>query len=342
LPIKDQKLYALELLRGLCAIGVAAYHFIYWSTKYDLQSVSMFGVYMFFVLSALVLMIRYSRTFEDGIGPDALREFYRNRIARIIPLLLLMAALSFVYFQIRYGNQSLAKAFFTGTGLFFLQLPGALSNTPGAWSLGIELAFYVVFPVVCVLTAKARVTTLALVLAALVFSQQTAIATLHAPDSPDFWGRYSMPLTFAPFFLSGIIIFRARNAEWQHGWVVSIILVGAISLFTPIFPMNLFEGGAAYIALSAIASAAVFFAYSSSLPLAVVPTARLLGNLSYSIYLSHWFVYQNVSWIGPFALRIAAFAGGTFLMSYVIYRFFEIPMKNWLRSTPKRSLAVTA
>jgi peptidoglycan/LPS O-acetylase OafA/YrhL len=320
------------MLRGLCAIAIAGYHYVYWVYRYDLQSLAMFGVYIFFVLSALVLTIRYSVVFQEGISPMAAAQFYRNRLARILPLLMLMATVAYIDLPRRDALLSFTKAFLTGTGLFSLQLPGALSNTPGAWSLGIELAFYCVFPMVCLLCSCARLRTLCLILVVLLFAQQLAISILPKPDDPSFWGRYSMPLTFSPFFLAGIIIYRLGHREWRYGWTASILLFIFICAFSLLFRDNLFLGGAPYIFLSIVSVLAVAFAYNTDFPSKLEPLAAMLGNLSYSIYLSHWFVFQKIDNIDSPVLRLIAFCSGTILLSMALHRWFETPLRNRIRT----------
>src|SRR5262249_54537957 len=78
--------HALDLLRGLAAVGVSAYHFTY-SNGLDIQSLGTFGVYVFFVLSGLTMMLVYGGQFSKWIPEDDLITFYWNRIARIMPLL---------------------------------------------------------------------------------------------------------------------------------------------------------------------------------------------------------------------------------------------------------------
>lgn len=65
----------LELLRGLCACAVAIYHFFYWHQNYLITSMGTFGVYVFFILSALVMMMRYSEVFSRGLSKNNLNDF---------------------------------------------------------------------------------------------------------------------------------------------------------------------------------------------------------------------------------------------------------------------------
>jgi peptidoglycan/LPS O-acetylase OafA/YrhL len=155
---------SLDLLRGICALGIAVYHYMAWAKGYKLQSLGTFGVYTFFVISALVMMMSYAGDFRNEITVSALKDFFRNRAARILPLLALISILAAVRYRGDEG-MTLTKVVLTASGLFALHMPGFLSMTTGAWSLGIELLFYALFPVICILAANARITSLLIALA---------------------------------------------------------------------------------------------------------------------------------------------------------------------------------
>lgn len=79
--------HALDLVRGIAAVGVAVYHFLAWNEIAHIQSMGTFSVYLFFILSALTMMMVYGDRFRDSIKLDDIKAFYRNRVARLIPLL---------------------------------------------------------------------------------------------------------------------------------------------------------------------------------------------------------------------------------------------------------------
>ena len=56
--------HALDLVRGIAAAGVAVYHFLVWNEIADIQSMGTFSVYLFFVLSALTMMMVYGDRFS--------------------------------------------------------------------------------------------------------------------------------------------------------------------------------------------------------------------------------------------------------------------------------------
>lgn len=331
---------ALDLVRGICALGIAAYHFIYWTYGYDLQSLATFGVYVFFVLSGLAMMLRYAEEFQDGLTFERIIEFYRNRVARIMPLLFTMAAIAFLYLQYRQGGQSPGKAFLTGTGLFALHLPGALSNTPGAWSIGIELAFYAVFPVIGLLSARVSIGALLLSLGLLIIGQQVALAVLPPPSDPAFWGQYSMPLTFAPFFAGGILIYRLGNRSWSNAWIGAAVCLTVIFGFTIVRPENVMKGGWPFLFLSVVAFAAVLLAYRSQLPSWLNRSAVFLGEISYAVYLSHWIIYDFAARL-PQPARPVGFIISVLLAGAFINRYFEKPLRDFIRDRRQPELYST-
>src|SRR4051812_48281662 len=92
----DNRNHGLDLLRGLAALGVAIYHLIAWSHGTAIFSLGTFGIYTFFVLSGLTMMMVYAADFKDSVSFETLRQFYLNRISRILPLLLAVAVISAV------------------------------------------------------------------------------------------------------------------------------------------------------------------------------------------------------------------------------------------------------
>jgi len=88
---------ALDLVRGLAAASVAVYHWLYYSRHLDVQSAGTFSVYMFFVLSAVAMALVYGPAFSKQISYADAADFFRNRAARLLPLLALVSLVSFAY-----------------------------------------------------------------------------------------------------------------------------------------------------------------------------------------------------------------------------------------------------
>ena len=57
----------IHLTRGLCAIGVAGYHYLSWEHGIAVESAGAFLVYVFFTISALTLMMVHTGDFARNI-----------------------------------------------------------------------------------------------------------------------------------------------------------------------------------------------------------------------------------------------------------------------------------
>jgi len=109
------------------------------------------GVDLFFFISGFCLFYPYAQTLFDGRPRQSVLTFAYRRILKIVPsyylAIVLMIALGFAHFDSRSDEvkQVLAHVFF---------VHGLWADTWGGiqgvfWSLGVEVQFYVLFPVLC-------------------------------------------------------------------------------------------------------------------------------------------------------------------------------------------------
>lgn len=327
---------ALDLIRGVCALAVVVYHYLAWRHDVVISSMGTFGVYVFFILSALALMIRYGDDFKTAIGVDKLREFAVARVARIIPLLAAVAAVRAVFFYSRGDSLSevLPEAFLTGSALMGLHLPVHLSNAIGAWSLGIEAAFYLVFPLAALACGQLSTRSLLVTLGVLLIAQHSLLITIR--EIPQFSVYYTTPLTFAPFFMIGFLIFRLPRQPRARSLAAAAISLAAVFAFSLAFEGDPRKLSVEYAVLTVLAGLAVYFAYGSLTPAALKGPALFLGNISYALYLTHGFVYRGVDkavqrGIIPEVLQPVAFFAAAIALAWVIYAAFEAPARTRVR-----------
>ncbi len=164
--MKARQIDSLTSLRGIAAWWVVVFHFrdhiwpagSYWS---HLASYGYLAVDLFFIMSGFVIQLRYGEMFERLSFPK-FGDFIITRLARIYPLHLFMC--------IVYLLNPLAIHFFSHSGeitarydptqyvlgLFLVQawgfLPGYGWNVP-SWSISVEFAAYLLFPLLCLLVA---------------------------------------------------------------------------------------------------------------------------------------------------------------------------------------------
>jgi len=137
---------SLDYLRGLAAFGIMTYHmYLYNFGEVDSSSVlakiKIFGVAIFYILSGLTLyIVNINRLFFTRTD---LTDFYVKRFFRIIPLLWLVTLLT-IAIEYRF-DLPLTKALLNFSVVPGIIRPGFfLAN--GAWSIGNELFFYLLFP----------------------------------------------------------------------------------------------------------------------------------------------------------------------------------------------------
>ena len=293
-----------------------------------------FGVYTFFVLSAATLMLRYSPEFGAVIAPAATVSFFRNRIARIIPLLATVTLISLVCGNHDIGARlfgGLSMTLLPGLGFFALHAPGFLSRTVGAWSIGIEIAFYLVFPLVCMLAMNASKRTLIIVTVILVVAQQRLLREIPAPAEPNHWPFYIMPLTFAPFFAMGVLVYRSAKREWSHlAFYAGLTALFSLFAFSAVFPdKNLFLPGRPHLLLMALSGLAVFFMFQATMPEWIKPFASFIGEISYSLYLTHWLAYWLIK-TNPIVPVSIAFPVTALALAVIFTYGLERPARRWL------------
>lgn len=332
--------HGLDLLRGLCAFAVVAYHFGYWRHDFIVTSAGTFGVYIFFVLSAVTMMMVYGERFAGALKLPVVSEFYRNRVTRILPLLALVSIIAITEAPNIGG---VARSFLTGSGVFMLGLPGTLALSVGSWSLAIELVFYAVVPVIALAMPATRTRTLLAVAVVLLVAQQLSLR-LNPDDGPFVWSAYITPITFAPFFALGLIVHRIKTKSASLYLPAMLLTAGAVFSYSFILPLDIYDGGIGYVALMALSGVVVFFAFNAKVPNALKAFSEFMGEISYALYLTHWIAYEGVSAVidEAGALFPVAFFVAAPALAWVVYVGFERPARDWLRGArrlPRTSLS---
>jgi len=168
--IKASKLsYRAEIdgIRALAVIAVVLYHAQLIFFGRDWFEGGYIGVDIFFVISGyLITRIILAELYETG----AFRflSFYERRARRILPMLLLVifVSLPFAWLNllprdfVEYAGSVIASVFFSSNFFFYFNTAayGAdnalLMPLLHTWSLGVEEQFYIVFPIIALLSYK--------------------------------------------------------------------------------------------------------------------------------------------------------------------------------------------
>lgn len=359
--MRPEAIPALTSLRGLAAWWVVLYHFrdaLPAATPAWLVGVLAQGylaVDLFFILSGFVLGLNYGDRFRRGIAGSA--GFIWLRLARIYPLHAVMMAafllnpLAIALFS-QAGDRSAYGWDYFLLSLVLLQNWGFTShlawNVP-AWSISTEFFAYLLFPALAfamgrlVLSARIAIVAMAGLLVVLALA---AMSLGHSLD--DNIPAFGLARCCLQFML-GMLVWRLRA---MIGFATprrsnAALVAAALPLLAyALLPVPDFV-------LVPAAFLLVVFALADR-ELAVAPwlTARWLewlGLISYSTYLSHFFIKSWVKFLLvrpgiPDGLPLLVYLGAVGLASVLLYRLVEVPGRRWMRDlAPGRApLAKTA
>ncbi|MFI6037315.1 acyltransferase family protein [Streptomyces sp. NPDC051315] len=311
------------------------------------------GVGFFFVLSGFVLT--WSARATDRIG-----SFYRRRFVKILPLYYVAGIAATVLLWdlgVRWRDL-LAYA-----GLVQVWVPNPEVNfsvlTPG-WSLAVEAAFYLVFPLVIRwfrgLGTRAAWTGLALCVAAAFLIPILAYVLpagtgelVGAPNETGFetWFAYVLPLGRLCDFFAGVfaalLVTSGRFPRVSMPWVLlSFVPCYVVAINSP----WLF-GQRAPLLISCV----LLIVAAAQRDIARRPTFLssstmvLLGNVSFAFYLCHHLVLYTLNvkvMHGPFdsvAMVIAYMASALVVsvaLAWLLHRYVEMPIVRRFSTARKR------
>ena len=349
--ISGGRVDSLDYLRGLAAFGIMVYHMVLFNfgevdASSVLAKVKIFGVAIFYILSGLTLyIVNINRLF---FNKNDLADFYIKRFFRIVPLLWLV---TFLTVAIEYHfDLPLKKVLLNFSIVPGIIRPGSfLAN--GAWSIGNELFFYLLFPFLIFITRRSHVFIWGItVLAFLAFLYSTFFVLDSSVPLGKQWYAYVNPFNQVLFFVLGICIGTLDNSSRKYSetsFLILLLFLGGV-LFYPITgePIVLVSTYVRII-LSIGIFIVCFLFYKSNfefLPRWITGTFRFLGEISYSLYLIHPVVLLCLIFLAKkmdiqsIGLIIAATMILSVMVSYLSYKFFEKSFIAMGRSVSKRLL----
>jgi peptidoglycan/LPS O-acetylase OafA/YrhL len=290
-----------------------------------------FGVYsvsIFYILSGLTLYhVYYNKmkpTWKD------IQSFFIRRIFRIYPLFWVVTVIA-IYLS---GNTPTAYDLTLNlTGLFAF-VKWDLYFSPGIWSIGNELVFYCFFILFVFLTKRNR--SLMILLSSILLGLFLYFAFEKIPRSmgAGAWKNYVNPLNQVFLFLGGYFIgLFLENKSIKNIYLVLILLFSIIVFCFYQEGGDIVNNmiGFARLIYSACCFmiCLVFYKISVKPPRLIHNTLKLLGEMSYSIYLLHPIIWILMGRIGVYycyfsePVRLVSSVIVTLIMSYFVYKYFE-------------------
>jgi peptidoglycan/LPS O-acetylase OafA/YrhL len=343
--IETRRLTFIDSLRGFAAVYVILYHLALIPAFKPIvpeyfQPIIMnggTGVTLFFVISAFTLCY----TLEPSLSKtNSIFYFYLKRIFRILPLYYLWLIFMCFYTygleilpNLWWNKKELALYAFFGFNFF----PGKQAGIVWAsWTLGIEMIFYLAFPLIFILC-----NTLLKSIVFLGFSFFLAYYhSILTSEIPNYVGYFGI-LHHLPVFAVGILCYfifksvQALNVRKIWGY---ILLAGGIALFF-LIPFKLgHESVFPVIYAMSICYAIIFFGlYFLGPNILATKFSAYIGTISYSLYLNHpliihystniyKYIYSlNFSNTVSYFLCFLAALCPLVVLSILTYEFIELP-----------------
>lgn len=352
-----KKLAYVDALRGVAVLGVLLVHtnqFGSRSMPWLLEKIAWkgsMGVQLFFLASAFTLFLSYRNRQQRENSP--VRNFFLRRYFRIAP----MYSLAVFYYLWQDG---LGPRYWLGDapGITTANVLGNLtflhgfnpywfsSIVHGGWSIGVEMQFYVLVPLLF-----AWINTRQRAYAFLVFSLllqlglQLLLAAHPLISHAKLWEEYLslyLPAQLPIFGLGILLYFLVEDFQAARGfsgkWL--LVLSGAVLAFLmimdrlpipPVFWLVLPEPvlyGVAFLLLSLGLSRYPW-------PVLVNPVIGYIGKISFSLYLVHFAVLHGLKMVNitdfvgqpilDLGIRYAVVLGLSGLLASLCYRFIEVP-----------------
>ncbi len=259
------------------------------------------GVELFFVISGFILALPFAAHHLRGTAPVRLRQYYLRRLTRLEPSYFVTLIVLFALAVAVQGKSAAELLPHLAAG--FLYSHSLIYGTPNgvAWSLEIEVQFYLLMPLLAWLFAIQRKWLRRFVLTGLILAMLAAQAIFMPPGGR---GSLSIP-AYLQFFLAGFLLADIFLTDWAEApppklYWDAVALAGWPMLLT-MLRFDWFAGWVFPFAVLLLYCAA--FRGAGARRVFSNRWITVIGGMSYSTYLIH---YEVISAAGRFTRNIAA------------------------------------
>lgn len=312
----SRRLDWLDALRGWAILGIVTVHSggIAHSTGFALKAsaAGQYGVQLFFIVSALTISMTYdSHIVKYGKSVTSQLAWLTKRFFRIAPLYYL-AALFYpvekyaIYALSHHRYGSTISIFDILINLLFLHtwVPSANNSVvPGGWSIGVEMFFYILVPIIWIIVPIRRRILLLCIAAGVLLSATYFVSEVWNGNFyivNNTYLYYWFP-SQAPAIIFGLIFYFLYGAKLGKP-LTRMAAVLFFSGFCASFLLALYFGTGREVA-PALAPAVLGIAFILLIlslqgwgrRIIVNALASRLGRISFSVYILHFLVLDIVA-----------------------------------------------
>ncbi|TSD78661.1 acyltransferase [Pseudomonas sp. KBS0710] len=348
------KISSLQAARGLAALAVIAFHSLFINAKYipgatwlpDIFVFGQTGVDLFFVISGFVMVLASANKF--GVRGEIF-NFLKGRAIRIYPVYWVYFFAVLLVFLLKPGMVNSSQAGEVNLLHSFLLLPDAnLPLVMVAWSLIHEVWFYLVFAFILLLPKR----WVPLAFAAWLCAVAIASVLYTGPENPYLRTvKHEFSIEFILGALAGIAYLKAISEPSKWRLPTGPVALFGVCLIAYAVISDLIDGSDVIQSISLSRAFIVGGGYTllllalalqeSKSQWAVPGFLKSLGDMSYSLYLSHiltlslcgriWTVFGNTD--GGIAASVLFWAISlpiVIVVGYLSYWLIERPLTKYL------------
>jgi peptidoglycan/LPS O-acetylase OafA/YrhL len=329
----NKRIESLDWLRGLTALSIMLHHMNRWfltplDSSTALGRLGVYGVSIFFILSGLSMAIVYNSFIKD-IKTSI--DFFIRRIFRIWPLFWLVCIIVIIH---QYSNgvyYSWKLLFINFTTLFgFLRPTQGIAS--GSWSIGNEIVYYALTPILIYYYNLKRWIGNALLFMSFLIGMYFAFHLIDAKSNLSHeWKTYVNPFNNLFLYVMGIgMYYNLKDFKIRTGINVAILLVACLLFsFLPtkddLIDVVVGFNRLIFVFLSFVI-VFCFYKMEIKLPKLLSRSLETLGIATYGVYLLHPVVYIGVSalLLTNVYLNFGLVSIVTIITAVFLYNFFEI------------------
>jgi peptidoglycan/LPS O-acetylase OafA/YrhL len=348
----------IQGLRALAVLFVVFYH-----AKLPFFSGGYVGVDVFFVISGYLISGLLIHEMEEKGSIDFL-AFYARRMRRLLPAAIFVLLATGVAARLwlspleqrEFAPAVLVSALYASNFWFASKatdyLGGDVQVNPllHTWSLSVEEQFYLIWPLLILLGARASSPTRMKVGCAVTMAATFVLSlggSLWAISVSQPWAFFGSPMRAWEFAAGGLAYIATRRvtalSDWAKDGLVALGLAGTLGAVVLFNDRTRFPGVAALVPVISTALMLVAGAGRGRMTRWLeTPAMQTIGNLSYSWYLWHWPILV-FPLAGMLSLpgRLAGIVG-SFLLAWGTYVVIEnrVRFSPLLAPSPLRSVVL--
>lgn len=339
----------LDGLRGIAALAVVIFHFMEWifDVNHNFIGHGFLAVDFFFCLSGFVIGYAY----DNRIQTIGIKEFFKSRIIRLHPLVVLGSVLGLTGFLLdpfalpATNNAGKIVLLFIGS-LFLIPLPlmeerafNLFSFNAPSWSLFWEYVANIFYAVILYKAGRRLLMILTLLAGATIcFVGYRAGNLLGGWSKDNFWDGGAR---VAYSFLAGLLIYRSN---WIIKNRLGFIVLAIILFLAFLMPGSQWNWLTELLVVLFYFPLIVSLGAGSALSSDWKKVCRFSGNISYPLYMTHYaaiWIYGNyftnrkppISELPYIIIPGVIFLAG---VAYLVMVFYDIPVRRWLTKIRKQ------